>query len=207
MTNPDAIKTFRVGMLPTQCYLLNGQYLVDPGGMNQKLKNTLKEIGGIDAILLTHAHWDHIDGIQSVREIIGATPIFCHSQEKQVLQNPDKNYSSIQGSGIRFEPDGFLENIDLFIQDSELQIIHTPGHTQGSVSIYWPENGSVLSGDLLFKGGVGRTDLPGGNQETLLSSIQNLVETIPESTEVFPGHGPKTTLKEEMETNPYLKMI
>lgn len=196
---------FVVGDIGTNSYLVKEKYLVDPGGMSEKLKDRLEECRDhLSAILLTHAHWDHIAGIPQVREIIPDCPVFCHPHEAEVLKDPQQNFSTMGGDPLSIDSDGNIMDESLSVGDSSLQLLETPGHTTGSISIYWESRDLLFAGDTLFKGGIGRTDLPGGDSQTLLEAIRNKFFKLPESTKVLPGHGPATTIERERKSNPFL---
>lgn len=194
-----------VGMVSTNAYLLNGEYLVDPGGMNSDLKQDLRDHNNrIKGILLTHAHYDHIAGIESALEVIDC-PIFCHEQDAEMLADPEQNLSLWTGETVAFEHDRLLsDGQELPLGSGSLKVIHTPGHTRGSVSFYDEESGLLFAGDTLFEQGIGRTDLPGGDQQQLLRSIRQKILTLPGNTTVLPGHGPETTVESEAHDNPFL---
>jgi hydroxyacylglutathione hydrolase len=201
-----------LGVLQTNCYIVendNGSCLIfDPGSEGKKLikwlnKRSLKPI----AILLTHAHFDHIGAVDEVREHF-QIPVYLHEEEELWLGDPKLNGSKfyMTQNPIKIKPADFIlkkeeaKKLDLF----EFFIFETPGHSPGSVSYYFKMDGFVVSGDALFKSSIGRTDLPGGNQSQLLKSIHEKLLFLPEETVVLPGHGPETTVGEEMDSNPYL---
>lgn len=201
---PDGLRRFEVGSLPTNCYVLDERFLVDPGGESSALMDCLDGLETLEAILLTHTHWDHIAGIDDVRELFPECRILCHSEEFEMLQDPEQNFSSMMGSARSYRADAELESCALRVEGDDLKVLETPGHSPGGVSFYWREKGLVLSGDALFQRGVGRTDLPGSDQEVLRSSLRNVLMELPDDTRVFPGHGPPTTIGEEEKTNPFL---
>jgi glyoxylase-like metal-dependent hydrolase (beta-lactamase superfamily II) len=200
-----------LGIMQTNCYILEnpeGSCLIfDPGNEGQKLiswltGNKLKPV----AILLTHAHFDHIGAVDEVREYF-QIPVYVHKNEKNWLSDPMLNGSYHFTKGhIRVNPaDSLLVGEEQMKLDKfEFMIYETPGHSPGSVSYYFQNEGVVVSGDALFKGSIGRTDLVEGNHTQLIKSIHDKLLTLPEETIVMPGHGPTTTIEEEMETNPFL---
>lgn len=204
---PEDLACFTLGPLPTNAYLIEDKYLVDPGGMNPNLRSKLDDtVECLEAILLTHCHWDHIDGINDILELYPDCKILCHSDEFEMLSDPEQNFSTMRGdSGISFEADAPLESSALRADGEELEILETPGHSPGGISIYWKDRDAVFSGDALFKRGVGRTDLPGSDPDQLMRSIQDVLLELPEDTQVYPGHGPATTIGDETETNPFLQ--
>ncbi len=201
---PDGLRRFEVGSLPTNCYVIDDRFVVDPGGVSSALRDYLDKLDTLEAILLTHTHWDHIAGIAELREQFPGCRILCHSEEFEMLKDPEKNFSSMMGSGVAYEPAGAIESCCLKAGNEALEVLETPGHSPGGVSLYWKENELVLSGDALFRNGVGRTDLPGSDQGVLRDSLQAVLLDLPDQTGVFPGHGPSTTIGQEQETNPFL---
>jgi hydroxyacylglutathione hydrolase len=200
----NQIKRFEVGPLPTNCFALNQRYLVDPGGMSSSLEQFLSGMDSLEAILLTHSHWDHIAAIDQVLERFPECRILCHSEEFDMLSDPEKNFSQMSGQRLQFEADAPIESARLPVGDDTLEVLFTPGHSPGGVSLYWRSEQSVLCGDALFKGGIGRTDLPGSDRNRLDESLQDVLLTLPEETDVFPGHGPSSTIRREKENNPFL---
>lgn len=200
-----------LGPLQTNCYLLSkGQscLVIDPGDEADKLvqlinKGCLKP----QAILLTHAHFDHIGAVDVIRDHYDL-PVYLHKKESKWLSDPALNGSQyfMMNKFITAKPaDTLLEKEEkLIIGDFEFQVFETPGHSPGSVSFYFEDARLVVSGDALFNSSIGRTDLPGGSQEQLLKSIHEKLLTLPEDTLVLPGHGPVTTIGDEMDSNPYL---
>ena len=201
-----------LGPLQTNGYVLykqNGEgIMIDPGGDEEKLLEWLEsQKVNIKAILLTHAHFDHIGAVEALRRAHKA-PVYIHKNEKEWLTDPQLN-----GSGLfpGIEPvktasaDHFIDaKSPLSLMGIDFQVLETPGHSPGSVSFYWKEKQVVFSGDVLFHGGVGRTDLPGGNHETLMDTIHEKMLSLPDETTVANGHGPLTTIGKEKEINPFI---
>ena len=151
-------------------------------------------------ILLTHGHFDHIEGIEILKKEFNI-PFFIHKNDEELYYNP------LNEGDFKFRKppiDGYLkEGDEIEINGNKLKVLHTPGHTSGSVSFYsYPY---LITGDTLFYGTIGRTDLPGGNFETLINSIKGKILTLPEEVVILPGHGDETTVGFEMEENPYLQ--
>lgn len=200
------MESFVLGSFSTNAYLLDGRYLVDPGGMNGALRDRLEASEPcLEAILLTHAHADHFLGVEEVRSIVGECPLYCHSDDLSLLEHPRLNLSEWQGDPRQLNAVQPLESAELTIDGEPLEVLETPGHTPGSVSLYRASEDVLLSGDALFRGSVGRTDLPGGDQKQLLRSIREVILELPDETEVHPGHGPATTVGQERDTNPFLR--
>lgn len=201
-----------LGVLQTNCYVIEDDHdsclIFDPGSEGKKLINWLnkRNLHPI-AILLTHAHFDHIGAVDIVRDFYNI-PVYLHEEEETWLGDPKLNGSKffkIQEPNIINPADFILKREEELKLDSfEFFIYETPGHSPGSVSYYFQTEGFVISGDALFKGSIGRTDLPGGNQSQLIKSIHEKLLFLPEETLVLPGHGPTTTISEEMDSNPYL---
>ncbi|MFI9595160.1 MBL fold metallo-hydrolase [Nonomuraea sp. NPDC052265] len=211
------IAGFPAGALQTNCYVVApaaGEecVIVDPGqdaaeGVEELLReHRLKPV----AVLLTHGHLDHV---WSVAPVCGArdVPAWIHPDDRHLLSDPSAGWGggvSLFGDIRLSEPDDVRELSDgaaLSLAGLDLVVDHTPGHTRGSVSFRLPGDEIMFSGDLLFAGSVGRTDLPGGDYATILRSLATKCLPLPDDTVVLPGHGPQTTIGRERATNPYLK--
>lgn len=201
-----------LGPLQTNCYLLINEkkscLIFDPGEEGEKViklveQNGLKPL----AIMLTHAHFDHIGAVDTVRNHF-QIPVYLHEDEADWLENPVLNGSRffIPNQVITVNQADYLLKGEeqLNIGDFSFSIFETPGHSPGSVSYYFEDAHLVVSGDALFQGSIGRTDLSGGNHEQLIHSIHKKLLTLPEETLVLSGHGPITTISQEMDTNPFL---
>lgn len=201
-----------LGSIQTNCYIVENPdrscLVFDPGGDAKKLINLLNTRGlKPAAILLTHAHFDHIGAVDVVRETY-KIPVYVHKQEEKWLGDPALNGSQFFPiiEPIKVNPADHIINDEgtLKIADFIMSVYHTPGHSPGSVSYYFEKEGVVISGDALFQGSIGRTDLAGGNHSQLLKSIHDKLLTLPEDTYVLSGHGPVTTITNEMDSNPFL---
>ncbi|MEH7109503.1 MBL fold metallo-hydrolase [Bacillus sp. JJ1764] len=201
-----------LGSIQTNCYIVENPdrscLIIDPGGDGKKLMNLLNQRGLKPlAILLTHAHFDHIGAVDEVRATF-KVPVYLHKQEEKWLGDPALNGSQFFPliETVRIKPAEQLINQEgtMKIGEFEFEVYHTPGHSPGSVSFYFAKEGVVISGDALFQGSIGRTDLAGGNQTQLLKSIHEKLLTLPEETYVLSGHGPVTTIADEMDSNPFL---
>ena len=155
-------------------------------------------------ILLTHGHFDHIMAAQAVKEKYNI-PIYACRQEEEMLREPSINMTVHYGQGCSIVPDVFLEDLDVIrLAGFSVQMIHTPGHTKGSCCYYLKDEGVLFSGDTVFYGSVGRTDFPGGSTAEIVRSLHKLVDSLPEETEVFPGHDASTTIGYEKRYNPFV---
>jgi len=203
------IKTLSLGELGTNCYIVSKNkeaLIIDPGGEANRINHYLNQenIRPI-AILLTHAHFDHIGAVDQLREKYH-TPVYLHSAEKDWLMDPKLNSSSYFPLGeIIVKPaDHFFEIGKMSLGEFNFDVLHTPGHSPGGVSFVFNELTTVISGDCLFQGGIGRTDLVGGDQLTLIQSIKKLYQ-LPDKYSVLSGHGPETTIAYEKKYNPFVK--
>ncbi|MCM3710897.1 MBL fold metallo-hydrolase [Sporosarcina luteola] len=205
------IRTYPLGPIQTNCYVVynrEGECLViDPGEEGDRIIAEIENSNGKPlAILLTHAHFDHIGAVDRVRNHFGI-PVHIHEAENEWLGNPDLNGSS-RYPGLPLvknkDADQFLHEGDLHIGPFHLEVRHTPGHSPGSVSFIFKEAHFAVVGDTLFRGSIGRTDLRGGDTRTLLQSIHDKLLTLDDETAVYPGHGPSTTPEEEKDMNPFL---
>lgn len=204
------IKRFPLGTLWTNCYLIwddNGDgFVVDPGGPAQDVVDYVrsKDIK-VHMIVVTHGHADHIGGVDMLRGI-AKEGVAIHEEDAACLTSPAKNLSLCMGAEIRTSAaETILHDGDrLKAGKMTLDIIHTPGHTLGGVCILVSDGDEkiLISGDTLFARSIGRSDLPGGDEDTLIESLKKL-DGFPDDMRVFPGHGPETTIGAEKMYNPY----
>lgn len=208
-------KQLTLGPIQTNGYILfdekNRQAIViDPGADGDRIIQTIDAVDTQPlAILLTHAHFDHIGAVDQLREKY-RIPVYLHEQEADWLTDPEKNGSAFfPVDRVTQKPADhlFKEERELEIGTFHLHVFRTPGHSPGSVSYYSRNDGIVFAGDTLFAGSIGRTDLPGGDHDVLLNSIASKLLTLPEETIVAPGHGPVTRIGNEAESNPFLQQI
>jgi glyoxylase-like metal-dependent hydrolase (beta-lactamase superfamily II) len=205
------VRMLTVGPLQENAYVLrragdDRALLIDPGDEADRLLKVLDELGvGLEAILLTHTHFDHVGAVAPVARATGA-PVYVPEIEKPILADIN--------AYVRFPGFGPFEDWDaehtvaggerLNLAGLDLDVIFTPGHSPGHVAYVVDGEDAMFSGDVLFQGSVGRTDLPGADWPTLAASIQNLLDTLPDDTRVHPGHMGLTTLGRERATNPFL---
>jgi len=211
-----ALKAFTFNPVQENTYVLyNGKKeccIIDPGCYFPEEEATLRdyiENEGLKPVLLlnTHCHLDHVFGNKFVHETWNLT-LHIHEKEKPVLE-----IAPISGRTWQLDFDNYEGELKFIREDSrieigneELEVRFTPGHSPGSVSFYHEAGGFVIGGDVLFNGGIGRTDLPGGDYDTLINSIQTRLFTLPDETKVYSGHGPVTTIGFEKMNNPYVKL-
>ncbi len=205
------LRTLQVGLIQTNCYIVGcartGQgVVIDPGGHPDRILRAVRDAGlTIQYVLNTHCHFDHM---AANAEIVAATgaPLAIHPAERPILES--RGGATWFGVPITASPPPDLELTDgqiLEVGTLRLQVLHTPGHSPGSVTFYLPDEGVAFDGDVLFAMGVGRTDLPGGDWDTLMRSIGEVLFSLPDETVLYPGHGPQTTVGQEKRFNPWLQ--
>lgn len=202
-----------VGLLQCNCSIFGDEesgeaIVVDPGDEIEDILAVLDRHGlKTKAIIITHAHIDHVAGAAKLRQHTEA-PVYMNEQDRELLDAlaVQAGWLGMTQAPERTDVDtNAVDGTVLTLGTASFQIMHTPGHTQGSSSIYIPEQNKLIAGDTLFRDSVGRTDLPGGNTRQLLSSIKTRLLGLPEETIVVPGHGPNTTIGRERESNPFLR--
>ena len=210
------MKTFKIiryifGPLDVNTYLIGDEesrecYCIDPGGEPDLILKDLEEKKWkLKGILLTHGHFDHVAGVGDLKEKIDV-PVYLHKKDLDIYRRAPDSMLKWIGFRIHNLPpvDFYLEEgQEIYIGEKALVVMHTPGHTPGSVCFY--AGGCIFTGDLIFKGTVGRSDFPGGSFKELVKSIIEKILLLPEDIEILPGHGDTTNLKMEIETNPYIR--
>jgi hydroxyacylglutathione hydrolase len=205
------LEMLTVGPFQENCYVIGDEEtgagaLVDPGDEAARIALAVEQTGlDIGQIIITHAHIDHVGAVAALADEY-ACPVLMHAEAEPMLQQLPTQAMMM---GLRF---GRVPVVDRHIEDEELidvgglrmRSLYTPGHAPGHLAFYVADEGLVLSGDALFAGSVGRTDLLGGDMELLMRSINGRLLTLPDQTRVVPGHGPETTIGEERATNPFL---
>ncbi len=195
--------TIEVGSYGVNCTILSNEgraWIVDPGNEGDRIIELLAKKGlEPAAILLTHAHFDHVTGIADLQKAFPELPVYAHPADRPMFGHPfnqcPPEYPSI---GV---PKNLKDVTELALPN--VAVIHTPGHTPGGICYYVKELTTLLSGDTLFAGSIGRTDFPGGSMAQMLDSLKHLM-TLPDDTLVVPGHGSMTTIGDEKRSNPYL---
>lgn len=208
------VRTYNLGPIQTNCYIVSNKQkeclIFDPG---EEAARLIKEIraNGLkpQAVLLTHAHFDHIGAVDAVREAFNV-PLYIHEKEVSWLADPLKNgsgkYAELPNYVIAKPDDEHVVRREgaLTVGSFTFTVAHTPGHSPGSISFIFNEDGFAIVGDTLFERSVGRTDLIGGSTKLLLQSIHDKLLSLPEDTIIYPGHGNYTTPAAEMDANPFL---
>ncbi len=203
-----------VGLLQCNCSIFGDEQtreaiVIDPGDEVERIVSELeKRALKVISIVITHAHIDHVAGAHKLRALTGA-PVYMNARDRELLDALDWQARWL---GVETPP---RTEVDLEARDgtvlqlgkADFQVMETPGHTQGSISLLIPQEKKLIAGDTLFRGSIGRTDLPGGDSHQILSSIQTRLLKLPEETVVIPGHGPATTIGLEKETNPFLQLL
>ncbi len=189
---------------PTNCYIVADEkskeaFIIDPGGESEKVIEMISILKvNVKYIILTHCHGDHISGVKEVKEKVGGK-ILIHRMDAEGLCNENLSltyYIGLQNPDM--EADSILDDEDkIHLGDIEFDILHTPGHTKGGICIYCPEHKMIFTGDTLFRGTWGRTDLPTGSFEDIIHSITDKIMILPEDTIIYPGHGKSSIVREE----------
>jgi len=201
-----------VGPLQCNCSVIGDEQtheamVIDPGDQIEEILEILRrEKLTLKQIVITHAHIDHVGGAMKLKTATGAA-ILMNQNDHALLKMLD-----MQAAWVGMRPPGAVrvdEAVDeahiLRIGNTSASVMHTPGHTEGSICLYFPQEKKLIAGDTLFAGSIGRTDLPGGSFDKIMRSLHTRLLALPDDTEVTPGHGPQTTIGEERESNPFLQ--
>ncbi len=203
-----AVERYELGPIATNCYVVRASeeaseaVVIDPGGDAAELARELERLGvTCAAILITHGHWDHLGGVADLAEATGA-PVYMAADERIALERIN-DFAPAELPLRPYTPEVLLEGDEtLALAGITFQTLRVPGHSPAHLAYY--AEGCLFSGDVLFAGSVGRTDLPFGDWDTLVASIRLLADRFPPETIVYSGHGPETTLGEELARNPFL---
>jgi len=205
------VRRIPTGPLDVNCYIVGCSHfrecvIIDPGGHGERIVRVLEELNLKPVALIdTHGHFDHIGGNAYLMARMDSLRLYLHADDLRYLRNAREhaNYWSMSFEDSP-EPTNLLQGgEEIEAGRLRLKIIHTPGHSPGGISIYLP--GHAFTGDALFEGSIGRTDLPGGNYDLLISSIREKLLVLPGDTIVHPGHGPETTIAQERSNNPFIQ--
>ena len=199
-----------LGSCQTNCYFVykadsKNVLVFDPADRGDLLYSKLTDAGfTVEAILLTHGHFDHIWGVEKLKELSGVK-VYAFEAEEELCMDAGMNISAAAGRACSLKPDMLLKDgEEVTIGEYTFRAIATPGHTKGSGCFYFEEDKMLISGDTLFQESVGRTDFPTGSMSTLVRSIKDKLMVLPEEVKVYPGHGESTTIGYEKENNPFL---
>lgn len=205
------IHTIPVGITQTNCYVVGCEethegVVIDPGGHPQRILKAIEKSGlTIRYVLNTHCHFDHMGANAEIVAATGA-PLALHPAELPILQA--RGGAAWFGVPVQASPLPDVELEDgqvLEVGTLRFQVLHTPGHSPGGITFYLNDEGAAFDGDVLFEMGVGRTDLPGGDWDTLVHSIREVLFALPDETVLYPGHGPRTTVGQEKRFNPWMR--
>jgi len=196
-----------IGSFQTNCYLVGDEetkaaFIIDPAGDFEQIKNLIDtKKYDLKYIILTHGHGDHIGAVKALKEAYNSV-LYIHEEDAEMLRDHQLNLTYRMGEKIEMEADEtFRDGDTLMLGNLELKFIHTPGHSKGSSCVLVKD--ALFSGDTLFLNSIGRTDLYGGDRREIIESIKNKLLILPEETKVYPGHGPGTSIKNELKKNPF----
>lgn len=203
------LKKLQAGVYAANCYILHTEdgdgIVVDPAGDVDDIMTYITDKGiRVDSIILTHGHGDHIGGVVELKNKL-KIPVMVHSADEDMVNNGNLNLSTSMPMGdVSFEPDRLLEDGDIInVGNREIKIIHTPGHTRGGICLLM--DNILITGDTLFQGSIGRTDLYGGDFDILMKSIMTKLMVLPNETRIYPGHGGDSTIGYEKMSNPFIR--
>ncbi len=207
------LETYPVGPLQCNCTLLGDEetreaIVIDPGDEVSRIHRRLSELGlKLKQILVTHAHIDHVGGAVKLKRLTGA-PIYLNENDVPLLKMMEAQaaWVGVPTPEVSAPDSDLTDGMQVGLERYPARVLHTPGHTQGSVCLHFEPLKMVIAGDTLFAGSIGRTDLPGGNSRQIIDSIQSVLLALPDETRVLPGHGPATTIGAERNSNPFLNL-
>ncbi len=205
------VKRRVLGACQTNCYYVYREgadeiAIIDPGDSGAQVYDDIKSLGfeKVAGILLTHGHGDHTGGAQELKSLCGAK-IYAYEGEAKFLRDAANNVSGWFGTAYGFEADEYFRDGQIFSMDGvELEVLHTPGHTEGGCCFYAKEDGILFCGDTIFNGSVGRSDLYSGSASALMASIKERIMTLPDDVRLYPGHGEASTVGYERTHNPFI---
>jgi hydroxyacylglutathione hydrolase len=212
--NRDMIlETFPVGPLQCNCTLLGDEeageaIVIDPGDEVSRIYRRLQDLGlRVKQILVTHAHIDHVGGALKLKQLTGA-PVLLNENDLPLLKMMEAQaaWVGVPTPEVTAPDASLADGMQVGLERYPAQVLHTPGHTQGSVCLHFVPLKMIIAGDTLFAGSIGRTDLPGGNSRQILASIESRLMVLGDDTRVLPGHGPETTIGFERNHNPFLNL-
>ena len=204
------IKQMVVGPIGTNCYIVNREgsreaVVVDPGASGDRIADGMKKEGLIPvAVLLTHGHFDHYEGVPELTAALGGK-VYILDKEMELIKDPSLNGSQgMMGRGTAIEPECTLKDGEvLSAAGMDFKVMHTPGHTSGGCCYYLEDEKILFAGDTIFMESIGRTDLPTGNMSQILESVRDRILKLPDDVRILPGHGPITDVAYERQNNPY----
>jgi hydroxyacylglutathione hydrolase len=207
------LETFVVGPLQCNCTLLGDEeageaIVIDPGDEVSRIFRRITDLRlRLKQILVTHAHIDHVGGALKLKRLTGA-PILLNENDLPLLKMMEEQaaWVGVPTPEVAAPDAGLDDGMQVGLDRYPAEVLHTPGHTQGSICLHFAPLKMVIAGDTLFAGSIGRTDLPGGNGRQIIESIQTRLMALPDETRVLPGHGPETTVGAERSYNPFLKL-
>jgi hydroxyacylglutathione hydrolase len=206
------LETFPVGPLRCNCTILGDEVthnaiVIDPGDNIPEILSRLQKHGlTLRQIVVTHAHIDHVGGAALLKRATGA-PVLLNQRDLPLLNAMEMQAGWLGVATPQVAPPDASadDGITIGLASVPGEVIHTPGHTPGSICLLFPSQDLLVAGDTLFAGSIGRTDLPGGDGQQILRSLRNRLLVLPDSTRVLPGHGPQTTIGQERQSNPFLQ--